>query len=253
MIIDKIRIYILKTKIKRHPFIGIKDSEGGLYIYRQGKYIAEYEILNAHNKKPAVKIISMKHKLTEAEIEIRNAKRLLRNIFFYQGWVNFFKPRIIIPFILGTAVIYFGAIESHQNKVDRYRWIVASVIGVSSQEIQYIGDGWLEMSTHRETDVDRVSEPITYRFNPFRWLFYADAGIIDRWIESSRQYATHPVVYNGEGDVWLRLNKERSWQHGKIAGRTVEWDVPQGTGIRAGKVTGHGISVQDKKLYIKDK
>lgn len=237
----------------RNPFLGLKDSEG-IYIYRKGRYIIKYKIFNIANKengKPSVKIISIKYRLSESEISRKRIKEFFRNVFRYQSWIYIFRPPILISFILGIAILYFGIIEPYQDKVNRLRWIVASVLGISPQQIQYIGDGWLEISTKRETAVDRISEPIRYRVNPLRWLFSSEAGFVTRWRGKTYNYATHPVVYNERGEVWL--HKEGIWRHGGITGKTIEWDTPQGTGIRAGKVTGHEISIQNKKLHIPDR
>lgn len=237
----------------RNPFLGLKDSEG-IYIYREGRCIIKYKIFNIANKergKPSVKIISIKHSLSESEMRLRRAKKIFRNFFNYSKWIYIFRPPILISFILGIAILYFGIIEPHQDKVNRLRWIVASVVGVSPQQIQYIGDGWLEISTQRKTAVDRISEPIRYRFNPFRWLFSSEAGFITRWRGKPYGYVTHPVIYNERGEVWIK--KESIWQHGVVSNNVIKWDAPQGTGIRAGKVTGHEISIQNKKLHIPDR
>lgn len=249
MVFNKIRIFRLKKKVKNNPYIGTKESNG-TYIYRQGLFTIEYEILNIQTPRPLVKIISIKHRLTESEIARHRIKELFRNLFRYQTWIYLLRPHILISFILGIAILYFGIIEPYQNKVDRFRWIVASVVGVSPQDIQYIGNGWLQISAQRKTAVDRISEPVRYTFNPLRWLFTSESGSVTRWRGRPYGYVTHPIVYNEDGEVWI--NKEYTWRHGRISGKTIEWDEPQGSGIRAGKVTGHEITTQDKKLRLPD-
>jgi hypothetical protein len=95
-------------------------------------------------------------------------------------------------------------------------------------------------------------EPVRYAFNPFTWFFSSQGGFVTRWRGEPFGNVTHPIAYNDEGEVWI--NKEGTWRHGMFTdGKTVDWDIPQGTGIRAGKVYGHQISTLDKKLYIQDK
>ena len=246
----KIRFAILKKKIKENPRVGEEDVNG-IYDYKEGGYGIRYRIIKQTQGKVSIDWVSQRRHVTAYEERVKGIKRGLFKFWYYQGWLAFFRPPIFFLLLASIVIFYFGLIETTKTKMDRFRWIVASVVGVSPQEIQYIGDGWLEISTQRRTAVDRINEPVKYTFNPFKWFFSSEAGFVTRWRGRPYQYATHPIVYNERGEVWL--NKEGTWRQGKIVGKEIKWDIPQGTGIRAGKVTGHEISTQDKKFYIPDK
>lgn len=249
-IYHKIRFAILKKKIKKNPYTGKEDIDG-TYDYKQGNYSIRYRIVKLPQGKETIRWISQRRRLSAYEEGTKRLKQRLFQFWHYQGWLIFFRPPVLFLLIISFFLLYFGLIETQKTKVERYKWIVASVTGVSPSQIQYIGDGWLQIFGQRKTAVDKISEPIRYKVNPFRWLFSSEAGFISRWRGEPYGYVTYPVVYNERGEVWL--NKEGTWRHGKISGKTVKWDTPQGTGIRAGRVTEHEISTQDKKLYIPDK
>jgi hypothetical protein len=246
----KVRFAILKKKIKKNPHIG-QENIDGTYDYKQGSYGIRYCIAKEASAKESIQWVSRRRHLSAYEQNIKGIKRSFFKFWHYQGWLSFLSPPIIFLLFISIVIFYFGLMETQKTKVERFKWIVASVVGISPHQIEYIGDGWLDISGQRRTAVDRIYEPIRYMVNPFRWFFSSEAGFVTRWRGESYGYVTHPIVYNERGDVWL--NKEGNWIYGKISGKEVNWDVPQGTGIRAGKVIGHEIPAQDKKLYIKDK
>lgn len=245
-----IRFAILKKKIKRNPYIG-KEEIDGTYDYKQGNYGIRYRILKGPQAKESIEWISLRRRISTYEEGIRKIGKSFFKFWHYQGWLVFFRPPILFLLIVSIFIFYFGLAETQKTKVERFKWVIASVVGVSPQQIEYIGNGWLEISSRRRTAVDRINEPVRYTFNPFRCLFSSEVGFVTRWRGGPYQYATHPIVYNERGEVWL--NKEDTWRHGIVSGKTIKWDKPQGTGIRAGKVTGHEISTQDEKFYITDK
>lgn len=240
---------ILKKRIKINPYLG-QEYTDGTYEYKRGNYRLRYRILNGPANQKYVEWISEKRRLNSYEEAIRKISKSLFNFFCYQKWLIFFRPPVIYFLIISSVMVYFGLIETQKTKIGRLRWVIASLSGVSVQDIEYIGDGWLQISAQRKTAVDRIHEPVKYTISPLRWLFVDDAGFVGRWRGQEYQYVTHPVVYNERGDVWL--NKDNSWRHGVINGRTIHWDLPQGTGIRTGKVIGHEISSQSQKLFVGD-
>jgi hypothetical protein len=246
----KIRFVLFKKRIKKNPYIGKEDVDG-TYLYEQGIYSIRYRIEKQPEGKESVEWICEKRRLSAYEEKIRRIKQGFFDLWRYQHWLVFFRPPILFLLLTSILLFYFGFIETQEAKVQRFKWIVASVAGVNPEQIEYIGDGWLEISTQRKTVVDRINEPIMYRFNPFRWLFSSEAGFISRWRGEPYGSVTHPMVYNERGDVWI--NKEGIWQQGKIVGKEIEWNTAQGTGIRAGKVTGHELSTKEDKLRIEDK
>ena len=246
----KIRFAVLKRRIEKNHCLG-KENVDGSYDYKQGSYDIRYRIIKQISGEESIEWILERRRLTPSEGGKSRIGKAFFNFWHYQGWLIFFRPQIIFLLLISILIFYFGLIETQKTKVERFKWIVASVVGISPQQIEYIGDGSLEISTQRKTAVDRINEPIRYTFNPFRWLFSSEAGFVTRWRGEPYGYATHPVVYNERGEVWI--NNESEWQHGNISGKTIKWDIPQGTGIRAGKVTGDEISTKEDKLRIEDK
>lgn len=246
----KIKFVILERKINKNPHIG-KEDVYGIYDYKEGPYGVRYRIVKLPQGIESIQWVSERRHLSAYEEREKRIRHRLFRFWRYQGWLIFFRPPILFLLLISIFIFYFGLMERQEVKIERYKLIVASVVGVNPKQIQYIDDGWLEISSKRETVVDKVYEPIRYSFNPVRWIFSSQAGFISRWRGETYGYVTHPLVYNEKGEVWL--NKEGTWRHGKITGKAVEWDLRQGTGIRAGKIAGHDISTKDKKLYIFDK
>ncbi|MCX5704062.1 MAG: hypothetical protein NT066_06205 [Candidatus Omnitrophica bacterium] len=246
----RLRVFRLKKKIKNNPLIGVKQEDNS-YYYKQKGYCLSYRIKESPAGIKTVQWLSLKRRLRFFEGGILSIKRSLVKFFLYQRWLVIFRPFILFPLIISISIFYFGLVETQKARVERLKWLVASAVGASPDQIQYIGDGWLEVSTQRKTAVDGVMEPVRYAFNPFTWFFSSQAGFVSRWRGEPFGYVTHPVVYNEEGEVWI--NKEGTWRHGMFTGgKVIDWDIPQGTGIRAGKVHGHQISTEDKKLHIQD-
>jgi len=246
-----LRISGLKKKIEKNPLLGIKE-EDNTYCYKEKGYVINYRIIETPAGIKRIESLSIKRRLNYFERKIINLKKGLDKFFLYQRWMVFFRPAIFFLLISSIIIFYFGLIETQKTKVERLKWAVATAIGVSTSQIQYIGDGLLEITTQRKTAADKINEPVRYTVNPFKWFFSSDTGFVTRWRGKPYGYVTHPVVYNENGEVWL--NKEGTWRHGRFTGaRTIEWDTPQGTGIRAGKVFGSEISTQNKKLYVPDK
>ena len=138
--------------------------------------------------------------------------------------------------------------ETQETKMARLKWMIASVVGINPQDIQYIGEGWLEISGQRRRTEEKINEPIKYSFNPLRWLFFSEGGFLRRWRGEPYGYATHPLVYNERGNVWI--NKNGTWEHGRIVGENLEWDRPVGS---AKVVEQEILSREDKKLRVIDK
>lgn len=245
-ILTHFRILRLKKKVMNNPLIGIKEGDNN-YCYRQKGYTLNYRIHELASGAKTVEWLSLKRRLTSAGRTAINIKKGINNLFIYQKWIILFRPQIFFVLIGSVIIFYFGIIETYNKRVERLKWLVASAAGVNPSQVQYIGNGWLEISAQRNT-ADRINEPVRYTVNPFKAFFSSEAGFVTRWKGGSLGHVTHPVVYNESGDVWI--NKEGAWAHGKFTkDSTVEWDTPQGTR----QVSGHEISTQEKKLYTTDK
>lgn len=248
-IFNGIRFKALRQKIRKNPYSGYMNIDG-TYNYQEGSYGVKYRVTKLPSGKEAIEWVSERRRIRVHKRGTKGLGNSILKFWRYQGWLVFFRLPILFLLIVSFLLFYLGFLDTQKAKVERFRWIVASVAGVDPNRIQYIGDGWLEISAQRKTAVDKITEPVRYSFNPFAWLFSSHAGYIRRWRGGAYGYATYPVVYNERGDVWI--NKEGLWQSGKITKQNIEWDVPGGTGIRAGKVAGHELSKPAKELRLKD-
>jgi len=254
----KIIFAILRRSIKNNPYIG-EDDGSGIYSYTKGDYSICYRVSGREAGKICIEWISHKRRISGYGRKVRKIRKGFIDFWLYQKWLVFFRPSILFLLIVSLSLFYYGMIEKQATRMARLKWTIASVIGVSPEDVQYIGKGWLEISGQRRRIEERINEPpqyvyepIKYAFNPLRWLLSADTGFIKRWrSESSGGYAKHRVVYNERGDIWLK--KQNTWEHGSISGENIKWDVPQVTGMSVRKTPGHEINIQDKKLMIIDK
>jgi len=245
----KIRFAILRKRIKKNPYIGQEESHG-IYLYKKDGYSINYRIIKLPGGEVQIEWVSHRRRLNAYEERIRRIKQGLLDFWHYQKWLFFFRPSIFFLLLVSILFFYSEVMEKQETKIARLKWMIASILTINPRDVQYIGDGWLEISGQRTTAVDKIGEPIRYTFNPFRWFFFSEGGFLTRWRGRPYGYVTHPIVYNDKGEVWI--NKEGTWRHGRIDGKTIGWEAPQGTGIRAGKVAGHEISTPEKRLFLPD-
>jgi hypothetical protein len=249
MILDKFRINALKNKIRNRPFIGVKDNSG-IYVYKKGKFIVEYRVLDQGaqaTKSPLVKIISIKHKLTDPELKIIRAKVFFRKAFQFQTLAYLLSPRIIMSFIFGCLILYFAVIEPYEKKVDRFKLIVAQAMGIDPKQVEYKG-GLFSIFGRRQVAYKEDLEYISFNFSPFNLFSSKSTGYVTRW-SKERGYTTNPISFDSGYNVWINLSG--SWEHGLISNDEVKWDNPQG--IANWRISGHKISKKDQDLYIIDK
>lgn len=240
----------LRKKIKKNPSLGKLDTDVA-YLYREGLYAVKYRIVKDTSGKENVEWISQKRHLNSFEERIRRISKNFFKFWHYQRWFIFLRPPFIVILIASAFIFYFGIVQTRNNRIARLKSTIALVTGTSLEQIEYIGDGWLEINSQRKTAVDKEYEPLKYRFNIFSWLFSPEKGFISRWRGEPYGYVTHPIAYNEAGDIWIY--KQGSWRSGRVSGNTVNWDTPQGTGSRSGKVSGQDIVIENGKLKIKDK
>ncbi len=243
----KIRFAILRRRIKKNPYIGQEES-GGTYLYKKDGYSISYRIIKLSDGRVEIEWVSHKRRISAHEEKIKRLRQGFLDFWHYQKWLFFFRPSILLILVVSILLFYSEVMETQETKITRFKGIVASVIGMDTQDIQYIGDGWLEISAKRKRTQDNVYEPIKYSFNPLRWLFFSEGGFLRRWRGEPYGYATHPLVYNERGDVWM--NKNGIWEHGRIVGENLEWDRPVGS---AKVVEQEILSREDKKLRVIDK
>ena len=244
---NKIIFAALRKKIKKNPYIGQAQNDG-THLYTKGGYSINYRKSILPGGQLCIEWVSHKRRLSPYEEKIRRTKKGFFDFWYYQKWVVFFRPSILLILVVSIFLFYSEVMETQETKMARLKWMIASVVGINPKEVQYIGVGWLEISGQRKKGADRINEPIRWTFNPFRWLFFSEGGFLTRWRGEPYGYATHPLVYNEGGDVWM--NKNGTWEHGRIVGENLEWDRPVGSA----KVTEQEIlSREDKKLRVIDK
>ncbi len=247
----------MRKRIKKNPYIGQEDN--GSYVYKDGSYSISYRIIKMPEGKLCIEWIAHKCHFGAFEKKTRRIKKGFLDFWFYQKWTLFFRPATLFILVASVFIFYFAVLETQEAKVERFKRIVASVVGIKTHDIQYVGGGWLEIPGQRRRIVEKINEParyvyepIKYAFNPLSWFLSSDTGFIKRWrSEASGGYVTHPVVYNDKGDVWLK--KKNTWEHGNISGETIKWDTPQVSGLSIRKTTGQEVTVEDKKLKVIDK
>lgn len=243
----KIIFAILRKRIKKNPYIGQEEPDGA-YLYKKYGYSINYRITKLSDGRVRIEWVSHKRRLGAYEENIRRTRKGFLDFWHYQKWFCFFRPSILLLLLVSIFLFYSEVMETQGTKMARLKWMIASAVGISTKDIQYIGDGRLEISGQRKKAVDRITEPITYTFNPLRWLFFSEGGFLRRGRGQPFGYVTHPIAYNDKGEVWI--NKEGSWRHGRFTeDRNIEWDVPQGSA----KVSEHQISTEEKKLQFIDK
>ena len=245
MIFTKIIIYSLKKKIIKKPFIGIREGDG-TYTYREGKFAIHYNILDKGGEKQTVRILSIRHRLTESEIRNIRRRELLRNIFRYQNLFNLFQPRILMFFIFGLAIIYFGVIDPYERKVERFRWIISRAIGIEPDQVEFRG-GLLRIFAKRRIAYKEDTEYISFTLDPLSIFSPKADGYLTRWNKDTG-YTVNPLSYDDAGNVWIKLHS--GWQHGIVANNQLKWDKPRG--ISAATISGHEINMEDKGLRIID-
>lgn len=243
----KIRFAVLKKKIKSNPYIGEADIDG-TYLYRQDGYSIRYRIIKLPSGKTDIEWLSLKRRFSAYEEMTRKLRKEFFDFWHYQKWFMLFRPSFFLFLIVGVIILYSEVIETQEAKTNRFKWLIASAIGISTKDIQYIGDGRLEISGQRQRQQDGINEPIKYSFNPLRWLFSSEEGLLTRWRGEPFGYTTHSVVFNDRGDVWIR-KEDTPWQHGIISGENIKWDKPVGSSkVREQQKA----TLEDKRLNIED-
>jgi len=242
-----IRVIQLKKKIRNNPLIGLK-GDGNRYSYKEEGYTVSYIIQESSTGIKSVEWLSLKRRLTFLEEKILNIKREINNFFLYQRWLTLFRPSAIIVLVASLIIFYLGIKDYSLKRIERFRWIIAQITGISPESINYTGEGWFNISG-RKRSVEGEVEPVTIGFNPLRWLFFQDSANVSLWSEKLNGYVSYPLTINDKGDVWL--GKHDGQVHGKTLGDKIVWDESQRGGIRA-KVSGHRLAIEDGKLKIFD-
>lgn len=237
---------ILRKRIKKNPYIGQEES-GGAYLYKKDGYSINYRITKLSDGRVRIKWLSHKRRLGAYEEKIRVTRKGFFDFWHYQKWLVFFRPWILLFLLVSIFLFYSEVMETQEIKMARLKGAVAFAIGINPKDVQYIGDGRLEISAQRKKTAEGTTEPISYTFNPLGWLFSSEGGFLRRGRGQPYGYVTHPIAVNDKGEVWI--NKEGSWRHGRFVDRNIEWDIPQGSA----KVSGHQISTEGKELQIIDK
>jgi hypothetical protein len=242
-----LKVFLIKKKIKNQPLIGIREPDGS-YYYKEGRYTVSYRIKESLPGNNAVEFLFLKRRLTSSEEKILKIKRGLNNFFLYQRWITLLRPSAIGVLIVSLVIFYLGIKEVSLRRIERSKWIVAQITGVSPESISYTGGGWFKISGQRRSRDSKV-KPVSISFNPLSWLFSSQTTNVSLWSDKLNRYITYPVTVSDKGDVWV--DKKSSQIHGRASGNKIVWDEPQRAGINY-KVSGHHITVEDGKLKFID-
>lgn len=246
----------LKDTVKRNPDIGTKDRDG-YYIFQEGNFTVKYMMAYSASagKQKKISHIFMHRKLAGYEKKLKKFKRAVIKFWRYHKWGYLLQPRSLFPLLSLALLTYLAVFEPEDFKVNRFRWVISGILGIDKENVTVKPDGWVNITGHRITAVDKNYEDISYNVNLFDWFLFDDGYIIrDRGIVQDYDYgiAYYPVVYGENGRI--DLNKDGVWIEGKLETSEVNWREDQGTGIRKDRVFGHDlVSFRDHKILIRDK
>lgn len=236
----------LRNKIKNNPFIGLKQEDGS-YKYKEGAYAVDYLIRESCAGYSA-KWLSFKRRMTFIEKKILGIKIFLDKFILYQKWAALLRPPLLIVLLAAFMIFYFGIKDRPEHRIERFKWIVAQMAGISPETVGYQGSGWFKISGQRKSASGDV-EPVKISFNLLNWLFFPDKTRVSFWNKRQKRYIDYSMDINDSGDVWL--DKKTQQIHGRVLADKIVWDQPQRAGIRS-RVSSHRFSVQDGKLNISD-
>lgn len=250
----------LHQKIQNGIIAGRPDGQGA-YLYEEKGYHIRYRILGsdsnaqpmAQGRKRPIEIewTLIKYRLNPAEKAVKTIKTIFVSLFHNEDWIYLLRPPVIVLLLFILVIFYFGLVESEKGRIERLRWFYARILGLDANQIRYTGGSSIDILGQRTTAVDAAEEPISYTVRLWRWLLFGDIGYITRKRGSPYGDDVNQLSSDKAGNIWLK--KEGQWQRAKVKEGAVQWEQPQGTGIRAGKIKGHEISREDKRLHILDK
>lgn len=227
--------------------MGIIQPDGS-YDYKLAGYTMNYRIKESGAGVKTVEWISLKRRLSFLERNFKKIEKTLNNFFLYHRWSVLFQPLVVVVLIASLIIFYFGIRENSLKRIERFKWVVAQIAGVSPESIEYRGEGWFKISGQRRT-LEKETKPVIISFNPLSWLFFPDTANVSNWSKKLDRYITYPIAMSDSGDVWL--DKRDSQIHGKVIGNKIIWDEPQRTGISQ-EVSGHRIAIEDGQLKFID-
>ena len=251
--IRKSKIFFLKKEIEKSPLIGIKDLDG-TYLYKKRGYTLRYRIIGLPSGIKKIKLISYKSRLTAFEGFIYKIKEYFQRLMSY----SHLKPSLILPIFLIIIIVCVWMLIPQPKKARVYELVISRAVRVSSEQVEYKGGGWFEIYGKRIASKDKRAEPLTFTVNPFRWLFFGDAGFVTRWRgKDSGGYKTYYLEKDKEGKITARETGREiftgkvkfPYVEGKVEGDKIKWAVPEGTtpGVTQDiKTTEEGIRIIDR-------
>lgn len=245
----KLKLCFLKKEIKKNPLIGEKDLDGTL-LYKKNGYTLRYSIEELPSGEKKIQWISYKLHLTALEEFIYKIKIFFQRLILYSR----LKPSLIFSFFLIVIVIYIWTLIPEPTKIGFYKSLISHTVGVSPKQIEYKGRGWFEIYGKRIVSKERHVEPFVFTVNPWRWLFFSDAGFVTRWRGKESGYKTHYLKIDKEGKISTVETGQEAfggkvklrYLEGKVEGDKIKWRVPGGAepGVTEDiKITEEGIRV----------
>lgn len=245
IIFDKINYRKLKHIIERNPHIGLEGKDAN-FIYKQGKFTLKYRVisLEINEAKKRIELIYAKKKLWPCEEKFIRFKKGISEFLIYHEWMHLFKLPVFSLLLISISIFYFVLVEPQIYKDYRLRWVVSHMLRIDIKNVEIKPGGWVKIWGSRRMAVDQQTESISYNVNLSEWFTHLDEGYITRWRGKQYGYVDHSLKYDDYGNIWLE--KEGKWIAGKINKGALDWEEPQGTGIRAGKVLGHQLHLKDE-------
>ena len=218
--------------VKDHPeqiMTSSRHKPGKEYVKIGGK-----RIYFAYGSGP--KITDIYHRERWYERAIRKAKKS-----FKANWPAL-KTSQLVLLLTALMPLYF-LFEPEEWKESRFEKVCSLLTGSKAT----YADGKVKLASKREA-IDGKVENVNITVDPASWLFSRGGGNVTKYVPETYTTITEPFKYDG-GDAWLYRENKR-WIHGSKKGNTIEWESPQGTGERKGKISGHVI--EKKGELIKD-
>lgn len=219
----------MQEKVERNPYLGVKAPDG-TYTCHSGPYRAKYRILASpgeSGERASIEWISWKRRVRWRERKLASLRKFRLDFFHHQGWHSLLRLETGGILIILAAVLYVSVFEPQASKARRVEWLVARASGAPLDQVEYAGDGWVQVRGLRTRINDQHVEGTAYYVNPLRWITFRPSTYVVRNRGMPYWDAIHPIDTEYRGKIWLF--KENKWHEAGVTDKGLEWKEPEGT------------------------